>query len=205
MSETSQPKILKPVRILGIDPGSRLLGYGVVDVEGREIRVVDFGTLKIFKNDEEDFGQRLLRIHQLLTEMILSHRPEEAAFENVFFAKNAVSALKLGQARGAAILSTQIHGVKFFEYSSTEVKQTVTGYGRADKDQVAAMVTAMTGYKNFETADSSDGLAIALCHAMHRASSGRRPPPVRAKKTARRVSLADAVAHAQKKHTQKKT
>jgi len=205
MSASAGLKVHKKVRVLGIDPGSRLLGYGVVDVEGRSVRVVAYGTLKVKTGEEENFGDRLLNIYSLLTEIIVTHRPTEAAFENVFFAKNAVSALKLGQARGAAILTAQIQGLSFFEYSSTAVKQTVTGYGRADKDQVAQMVTRITGYSDFDTPDASDGLAIAICHAMHRTHLNLSQTSVAGdralkteKKTSKKLSLADAVKHARK-------
>ena len=104
-------------------------------------------------------------LYQGLTEVIQEYRPDVMAIERVFFAKNAVSSLKLGQARGAAILTGMIHSVKIVEYSATEVKLSVVGHGQAGKDQVARMVTLLTGCRDFETADASDGLALAICHA----------------------------------------
>ena len=112
---------------------------------------------------------RLLLLYEGLCKVIREYKPEVMAIEKVFFAKNAVSALKLGQARGAAILTGKIHGLTIVEYSPNEVKQTVVGKGHADKVQVARMVQVILriqeGKQDFETADASDGLALAICHA----------------------------------------
>lgn len=156
------------MRILGIDPGSRLTGFGCLDLVGAHLRHVAHGTLRLAGTSgrqETPLEERLLSIYEELTEVIREHRPTIMAVEKVFFAKNAVSALKLGQARGAVILTGMIHGLTIHEYSPSEVKQVVAGYGQADKHQVAKMVALLTGQKDFQTLDASDGLALAICHA----------------------------------------
>jgi crossover junction endodeoxyribonuclease RuvC len=156
------------MRILGIDPGSRLTGYGCVDWLNHELKVVTHGTLKLANTSGKatiPLEVRLLSIYQGLSDVIQEIRPDIMVVEKVFFAKNAVSALKLGQARGAAILTGMIHGLEIFEYSPTEVKQAVVGQGHADKDQVAKMVQLLVGKQEFDTSDASDGLALAICHA----------------------------------------
>lgn len=157
------------MRILGVDPGSRLTGYGCVDGMGNRIRPVTHGTLRLANVSGRSvvpFEDRLLGIYTGLTALIREFKPQIMVVEKVFFAKNAVSSLKLGQARGAVILTGKIHSLQIVEYSSTEVKQVVTGYGRADKIQVARMVQIMTGQQKFETNDASDGMALAICHAL---------------------------------------
>ena len=166
---------MKCSRILGIDPGSRFTGYGIVDLEGRDLRMVTHGTLMLHNADHADrklglkdavpFELRLFRLYERLSKIIQEYNPTELSIEKVFFAKNAVSALKLGQARGVAIVCAVNHGLKFHEYASTEVKSAIVGHGRADKVQVAKMLERILGAQNFETSDSSDGLALAVCHA----------------------------------------
>jgi crossover junction endodeoxyribonuclease RuvC len=157
------------IRILGIDPGSRLTGYGVVDVIGGKIHHVTHGTLRLSNTGGRaviPLEHRLLSIHVGLTDLIDQHKPEVMSVERVFFAKNAVSALKLGQARGAVILSAAIHGLSVAEYSPSEVKAAIVGHGQADKVQVARMVELILGgNQSFGTSDASDGLALAICHA----------------------------------------
>lgn len=167
---------MKVTRILGIDPGSRLTGFGVVDVVGNQIRHVTHGTLRLSATggrQEISLENRLLLIHHGLTEVIEQYRPSVMAIERVFFAKNATSALKLGQARGAAILSGAIHGLEIHEYSPSEVKASVVGHGQADKQQVAKMLNLLLGAtREFATSDASDGLALAVCHAYVVANQG---------------------------------
>ena len=156
------------MRILGVDPGSRLTGYGCIDMIGNQLRVVTHGTLKLSNTSGKAtiaLEERLLSIHQGLSAVIREFKPEILVIEKVFFAKNAVSALKLGQARGAAILTGMIHGLKISEYSPTEVKSAVAGHGAADKEQVAKMIQILVGKQVFSTPDASDGLALAICHA----------------------------------------
>ncbi len=158
------------VRILGIDPGSRLCGYGVVDCDPRMKRIthVTHGTLRLSNTGGKaviPLERRLLSIYEGLTRVIEEYRPTILSVERVFFAKNAVSALKLGQARGAVILSGAIHGLEIAEYSPSEVKSAIVGHGQADKFQVAKMVEVLLGRQTFATSDASDGLALAICHA----------------------------------------
>ena len=153
------------MRILGIDPGSRLLGYGCIDQIGNQIRHVTHGTLRLTQNPSSSaLDERLLEIFKGLSSVIEEYQPQIMSIERAFFAKNAVSALKLGQARGAAILTGKIHNLRVVEYSPTEVKQAVVGYGRADKQQVAKMIQLLVGAEHFETFDASDALALAMCH-----------------------------------------
>ena len=158
------------MRILGIDPGSQLTGFGCIDWSregGERIRVVACGTLRLKAgaDNERSLPERLLVLHRELSQQIELLKPQVMVIEKVFFAKNAVSALKLGQARGAALLTGAMHGLEIVEYNPTEVKAAVVGYGRADKAQVAKMVHLLTGHSAFETADASDAVALALCHS----------------------------------------
>ena len=158
--------------ILGVDPGSRLLGYGLVEKTVNRIRVVDHGTIQLYHKEYKDIPvdettpSRLKEIHIKLSEVIQQYRPQVMAVEKVFFAKNAVSALKLGQARGVVLLTAAVHDLEIHEYSVTEVKSVITGHGRADKEQVAKMLTLMLGAQDFATADASDALALAVAHAI---------------------------------------
>jgi crossover junction endodeoxyribonuclease RuvC len=163
------------MRILGIDPGSRLTGYGCVDWINHQLRPVTHGTIKLARTSgkqDTPLEVRLLLLYQGLTDVIEKTRPDVMVIEKVFFAKNAVSALKLGQARGAAILTGMIQGLSIVEYSPSEVKLALVGQGHADKDQVARMVELLIGKQTFETSDASDGMALAICHA-HTIRTGR--------------------------------
>jgi crossover junction endodeoxyribonuclease RuvC len=157
------------MRILGIDPGSRLTGYGCIDRSGNQLIHVTHGTLRLSNTGGKaiiPLEDRLYSIFVGLSKIIQEFRPQVMAIEKVFFAKNAVSALKLGQARGAAILTGKIHNLEIVEYSPTEVKSVVTGYGQADKSQVFKMVQILTHQQTLEGGfDASDGLALAICHA----------------------------------------
>ncbi len=153
-------------RILGIDPGSQRTGYGIVDVRGNHLSLVAWGVIQTKTSDP--FPDRLYRIHAGLAEVILLHRPTEAAVENVFLAKNAASALKLGHARGAAIVACRAHGIPVYEYSAKEIKAAATGYGAAPKDQVEGMVCRLLGIREAIPPDASDALAMAFCRAVTR-------------------------------------
>ncbi|PMR74966.1 crossover junction endodeoxyribonuclease RuvC [Billgrantia endophytica] len=148
--------------ILGIDPGSRITGYGVLDVATPTPRYVASGCIRI---QGDDLAQRLARIYAGISELIAVHRPGEFAIEQVFMSKNADSALKLGQARGTAIVCAANHGLPVSEYGPRQIKQAVTGNGGADKLQVQHMVTAILGLDGTPQADAADALAIALTHA----------------------------------------
>ena len=150
------------MKVLGIDPGSRLLGFGVVDKAGSKLSAQAYGTLRF--NTKVEANERLLEIYLGVKKLIHEYKPEHVAIEKVFFAKNVVSALKLGQARGVAILAVAEASIPVFEYSPNEIKQATVGFGHADKEQVAKMVTRILGVKEFESTDASDALAIAICH-----------------------------------------
>ena len=151
-----------PMRVLGIDPGSRITGYGIVEQNGSRLVHVDNGA--IFVDGALDFPGRLKAIFDGLTAVIDEYRPDEVAVENVFFSNNAQSALKLGQARGAAIVAAVHAGLPVAEYSALQVKQAVVGRGKAHKEQVQKMLTALLGLPEVAQADASDALAVAVCH-----------------------------------------
>ena len=156
--------------ILGVDPGSRITGYGVIRAEGRLIEYLDSGCIRV---GEKPMAERLRVIFQSLATLIGEYRPEEFAIEQVFMARNPDSALKLGQARGAAIVSPPTSGLAVHEYSARQVKQAVVGTGGADKTQVQHMVQALLSLSRPPQADAADALAVALCHA-HMSQSVRR-------------------------------
>ena len=151
------------MRIFGIDPGSERTGYGCVETDGRQYSLVACGA--ITQRASVAFPQRLAAIHRELGRLLAIHRPQSVAIENVFHAVNARSALKLGHARGVAMLAAVSAGCEVFEYTPAEVKRAVVGYGRAEKRQVQQMVTLLLGLDEPPTPfDASDALAIAICH-----------------------------------------
>ncbi|NVN98679.1 MAG: crossover junction endodeoxyribonuclease RuvC [Geobacteraceae bacterium] len=149
--------------ILGIDPGSRITGYGIIRKQGNRLLHIDNGA--IFTENAVDFPGRLKRIFDGLTEVIEKYPPDAVAIEDMFFANNAQSALKLGQARGAAIVAGVNAGLPVFEYTALQVKQSVVGHGKAAKEQVQQMVKVLLGLPEIAQADASDALAVAICHA----------------------------------------
>lgn len=184
------------LRILGIDPGSRLTGFGVIDIVGTQLRHVHHGTLRLAGTSGRatvSLEDRLLGIYTQLSQVIREHQPQVMAIEKVYFAKNATSALKLGQARGATILTARIAGLEIAEYSPSEVKQSVAGYGQADKLQVAKMIQLLIGAREFETHDASDGLALAICHAHRIRFAASTHIPIAAPRKRKSVSLAQAL------------
>ena len=148
--------------ILGIDPGSRITGYGVIRQTGRQLVYLGSGVIR---TSVEDLPTRLKRIYAGVTEIITQFQPDMFAIEEVFLAKNANSALKLGQARGAAIVAAVNQDLPVFEYAARLVKQTVVGIGSADKVQVQEMVTRILNLSEKPQADAADALAIAITHA----------------------------------------
>jgi crossover junction endodeoxyribonuclease RuvC len=154
--------------VLGIDPGSRITGFGIIDTDGRQSRHVASGCIA---TPAGDFTVRLGAIFGGVAELVERHRPAEVAVEQVFMARNASSALKLGQARGAAISAVVNAGLPVYEYTPRAVKQAVVGTGGAEKPQVAHMVAVLLNYREHLAADQADALAVALCHA--HASAGR--------------------------------
>ena len=152
-------------RILGIDPGSRITGYGIVDSDGRSTRYVASGCIKCAAGE---FADRLETIFVEVSARVADYSPDEVAIESVFVHRNADSALKLGQARAAAICATFGTGMDLFEYAARAVKQSIVGRGGADKQQVQHMVKALLGLKTLPATDEADALAVALCHAHSR-------------------------------------
>ncbi len=155
------------IRILGIDPGSRVTGFGVIDVSGARVSYVASGCVR---TTDGTLPERLKTIYEGIAEVVRSYQPLEMAIENVFMQKNAASALKLGQARGAAICAVITQAVDVNEYSPTKIKQAVGGRGHADKVQVQHMVTALLKLPEPPQADAADALACALCHSNTRQS-----------------------------------
>jgi crossover junction endodeoxyribonuclease RuvC len=145
--------------IIGIDPGSRITGYGVIRCEGNQNFYLDSGCLRI---TAENTGDRLTQVYIGIRDIVQQHQPQEAAIEQIFMHQNPGSALKLGQARGAAIVALSL---PISEYSARQVKQSVVGYGAAKKEQVQHMVKRLLNLSHDLQADAADALAIALCHA----------------------------------------
>jgi len=149
--------------IFGIDPGSERTGYGCIESDGSRHRVVTCGA--IGSPASRSFPDRLLAIHARLTELLVEHRPDCVAIESLFHAANVRSALKLGHARGVAMLAAVEAGVAVFEYTPAEIKRAVVGYGRADKPQVQHMVKRLLGLPAIPAPhDAADALAVAICH-----------------------------------------
>lgn len=169
------------MRVLGIDPGSRITGYGIVDQYGNRLVHVDNGA--IFTDKATDFAGRLKRIFDGLTEVIAEYQPDEVAVENIFFSTNVQSALKLGQARGAAIVAAVHAGLPVAEYTALQVKQAVVGQGRAEKGQVQKMLKVLLGLPEIAQEDASDALAVAVCHINSRELLQKAGPAISKRKT----------------------
>jgi crossover junction endodeoxyribonuclease RuvC len=150
--------------IVGIDPGSRITGYGIILTSGNRISVRDYGTITATTN--LTMPQRLERIYQGLLEVLERNKPEEAAIEEVFYSKNVKSALVLGQARGVALLALQKFGLPVYEYATRKAKQGIVGYGAASKEQVQFMIKKLfPTVKDDIEEDAADALAMAVCHS----------------------------------------
>lgn len=154
----------RAIRILGIDPGSRTTGFGIIDLVGRESVYVASGCIKTIKNDE--LAGRIGIIVQHIGEIIDAYRPNHAAVEQVFVNANPASTLMLGQARGAAVAALVLRALPVYEYTALQVKQAVVGRGKAAKEQVQHMVVQMLGLSGTPQADAADGLAVAITHAL---------------------------------------
>ena len=148
--------------ILGIDPGSRKTGFGVIEAEGSRARYITSGTIKL---PSKSLPERLKVIFENVSEITSEYRPIEMAIEDVFFARDPRAALKLGQARGAAIVAGVMAGLPVSEYAARTVKQSVVGTGAATKEQVQHMVKQLLKLPGVPAEDAADGLAVALCHA----------------------------------------
>lgn len=150
-------------RILGIDPGSRTTGYGVIDKVGSQIGYVACGTIRT--TPRQSLSERLLKIYEGLRKVIDRHSPDVAAVEDIFMARNPGSALKLGHARGVAVLAAVRCAMPVYEYPPRIVKMAVAGYGQAEKVQVQNMVRALLELTSAPSEDAADALAVAICHA----------------------------------------
>lgn len=155
-----------PVRILGIDPGLRRTGWGVIDVEGNRLMFVACGSVET--REALPLAERLVAIHDGLVRVLGDYKPMEAAVEQTFVNKDGASTLKLGQARGIAMLVPAMQGISVAEYAPNQVKKTVVGAGHADKNQIKVMLGVLLPKADPQTADAADALAIAITHAHHR-------------------------------------
>ncbi|CAO3400061.1 Crossover junction endodeoxyribonuclease RuvC (EC 3.1.22.4) [Azospirillum palustre] len=164
----SEATVPSPVRLLGIDPGLRHTGWGIIDVAGNRLSHVADGA--VHSDDRCPLAERLVQLHDALSAVVERYRPDEAAVEETFVNNNAVSTLKLGQARAVALLVPAQAGLAVAEYANNMVKKAVVGQGRAEKAQVQTMVRLLLPGCEIASPDAADALAIAICHAHHRAS-----------------------------------
>lgn len=158
--------IRSPVRILGIDPGLRRTGWGVIDIDGNRLIYVGCGSVE--SREASPLAERLLAIHEGIARVLGDFKPLEAAVENTFVNKDGASTLKLGQARGVAMLAPAQFGIAVAEYAPNQVKKTVVGVGHADKTQIRVMLGVLLPKADPKTPDAADALAIAITHAHHR-------------------------------------
>ncbi|MFC0284197.1 crossover junction endodeoxyribonuclease RuvC [Camelimonas abortus] len=159
------------IRILGIDPGLRRTGWGVIDVTGTRLSFVACGCVR--SSDADGLALRLRQLHDGLAGVLRAWTPDEVAVEETFVNRDPQSTLKLGQARGVALLAPALYGAPVSEYSANKVKKTVVGVGHAGKHQVEAMVKALLPKAAPESADAADALAVAITHAQHRGAARR--------------------------------
>ena len=159
------------MRLIGFDPGLQRTGWGIIEAENNRLRYVADGVVTTAK--DVSLSERLVELHAGLREVIDEFRPAEAAVEETFVNKNAVSTLKLGQARGIVLLVPALAGLAVAEYLPNLVKKTVVGSGHAQKDQVEMMVRTLLPGAKISGADAADALAVAICHAHHRGTSDR--------------------------------
>ena len=158
-----------PIRILGIDPGLRRTGWGLVEADGNRLIYVACGSVET--SERAALGDRLVVIHDGLAQVIEQYRPHEAAVENTFVNANAVATLKLGQARGIAMLVPARAGLTVAEYAPNLVKKSIVGSGHAEKAQIRMMIGVLLPQADPQSEDAADALAIAICHAHHRTSA----------------------------------
>jgi crossover junction endodeoxyribonuclease RuvC len=160
------------MKVLGIDPGSETLGWGVVEGENLKYKLVDFGTVK--SSPREKFSKRLLKIHEGVNAVIEKFQPDVLSIEDAFYSVNVNVAMKLGAVRGVVIVLGELSGLEIAEYSPRLVKQTVVGYGNAEKHQVQEMVRVLLRLQKApEPHDAADALAIAICHFHHAGAQNR--------------------------------
>jgi crossover junction endodeoxyribonuclease RuvC len=159
------------IRILGVDPGLRNTGWGLIEAAGSRLSFLASGSIRT--DAESPLAERLATIHWALTDLIEANCPHEAAVEETFVNRDPQSTLKLGQARGAAIAALALKSLPVSEYAANLIKKTVVGVGHAEKNQVAMMVRMLLPASNPATSDAADALAVAICHAQHRAARAR--------------------------------
>jgi crossover junction endodeoxyribonuclease RuvC len=159
------------VRILGIDPGLRNTGWGLITQDGSKLSFIACGTIK--SDEKKSLAERLKQLHDGLSEIVASYTPDEAAVEETFVNKDARATLKLGHARGIALLVPALAGLSVAEYAPNLVKKTIVGAGHADKDQIHMMVKVLLPKSDAKTPDAADALAIAMTHAQHRGLAQR--------------------------------
>lgn len=154
------------MRILGIDPGTGILGFGVIDVVGTKAQLVDAGVIRT--PVKEDDAVRLLTIYDELSDIIIQTKPQAMSVEKLFFAQNVTTAMTVAQARGVVLLCGMQNKLAIAEYTPLQIKQALTGYGRADKKQIQEMVRVLLGLKDVPKPDDcADALAAAICHSMY--------------------------------------
>lgn len=152
------------MRIIGIDPGTGILGFGVIDIEGQKTQLVDAGVIRT--PVKEDDAIRLETIYQELTDIIMHTKPTVMSVEKLFFARNVTTAMTVSQARGVVLLCARLAGLQIFEYTPMQIKQAITGYGKADKKQIQEMVRVLLKLQEVPRPDdAADALAAALAHA----------------------------------------
>ena len=166
--------MMHPIRVLGVDPGLRRTGWGVIETIGNRLTFIASGT--VTSDNRKTLAERLVQLHDGLTDIVRRLEPQEAAVELTFVNKDAGATLKLGQARGVALLVPSLAGLDVAEYAPNLVKKTVVGTGHAEKDQIRAMVKVLMPKAQFDSDDAADALAIAICHSQHRAAGGGRIP-----------------------------
>lgn len=166
-----------PIRIIGIDPGLRNLGWGIIESEGSRLAFIACGT--VHSDAKFPLAARLRQLHEGLAEIIALHAPAEAAVEETFVNRDPQGALKLGQARGVALVVPALAGLEVAEYAANLIKKTVVGAGHAEKNQVAMMVRMLLPRSDAATPDAADALAVAITHAQHRGARTMRERAVR--------------------------
>jgi crossover junction endodeoxyribonuclease RuvC len=160
------------IRIIGLDPGLRRTGWGIVESQGSSLRFLASGT--VISDEKQELATRLCQLHDGILEVLSAYAPDEAAVEQTFVNANPTSTLKLGQARGIAMLVPARAGLRVAEYMPNAVKKAVVGAGHGDKAQIRMMVRVLLPRATFESDDAADALAIAICHAHHRQTLAHR-------------------------------
>ena len=153
----------RPVRVMGIDPGTRVVGCGIVEIRGNSLVAVDHGVIRATRGG--DYSGRLREVFAGLTRVMEQHRPDQVAIEEAFYGKSVTAALRMGEGRGVAIVAVALADLPLFQYSPAEVKKSVVGSGRAHKSQIQAMVRVLLALPGIpEPEDAADALAVAICH-----------------------------------------